>query len=563
MDDLLIRNATIYDGTGSKPFEGSVTVSGGVITSVSKDGASGATAHRVIDATGQMLTPGFVDIHTHYDGQVCWDKELSPSCWHGVTTAIMGNCGVGFAPVRPGSEDKLIELMESVEDIPGTALHEGIHWGWESFAEYLDSIDTPYAMDIGTQVPHVAIRHYVMGERCYDDATGDDMIAMKEITSQALQAGALGFSTSRFFGHVDKQGNPVPGTYASAEEMQTIGEAFSDSPNVTMELISDTIEDPEELQWIEHIARTTGCTMTPVVQPDMKEIWKLSERLKADGFSLRPQVGARPASILMMLGSTINPLMQYEPYWEIMGLSPADQRLKLADPAFRERMRAAEPNHPEHPVADRFMNDHEHQYIVDDELSYEPGPEDSIAAISAANDVKPIEVIMDALAKGNFVLVFFGKYDGDLSPQKSMIENPSSVFGLSDGGAHCGLLVDAGMPTYMMSYFARDRVRGECLPLELVVHKLTQDTAQVYGLNDRGVIAPGYKADLNIIDYDRLKLRSPEISQDLPAGGQRLIQKADGYIMTIKAGVVTYELGEHTGAMPGHLLRTGMPSPTI
>jgi len=492
---------------------------------------------------------------------VCWDKQVTPSSWHGVTSIVMGNCGVGFAPVKPGTEDELVALMESVEDIPGTALHEGIPWGWETFEEYLDSIDTPYTVDVGTQVPHVAIRHYVMGERCYDDATPEDMEAMRAITRRALESGALGFSTSRFYGHLDKAGNLVPGTRASAEEMKTIGRAFEGLDYGTMEFVSDSLSDPEELAWIEHITRTTGCTVTPLVTAGPAPIWPLAEKLHQEGFRLRPQVGARPASILMTLDGTINPMRQFPAYREIHELPLEERRARLKNPEFRARVLAEEPMLPANPDAVRFLTDHKRQYVMDEALSYEPGPEDTVAAIARVRGLHPREVIMDVLAEGRPLLILFGRYEGDLEGQRQVIEHPQSVFGLSDGGAHCGVLVDASVTTYMLSYFTRDRVRGPKLPLEFVVHKLTQDSAQVYGLRDRGVIAPGYVADLNLIDYAALKLHPPEMAYDLPAGGKRLVQKADGYRLTVKSGEVTYENGAPTGAMPGRLLRGSRPAP--
>ncbi len=561
MHDLIIRNATIVDGTGKPAFTGDVVVDGDRITTVTAVGESPAEAHRIVDADGDLLTPGFVDIHTHYDGQVCWDKKVTPSSWHGVTSIVMGNCGVGFAPVKPGTEDELVALMESVEDIPGTALHEGIPWGWETFEEYLDSIDTPYTVDVGTQVPHVAIRHYVMGERCYDDATAEDMEAMRGITRSALEAGALGFSTSRFYGHLDKAGNLVPGTRASAEEMKTIGAAFDGLTHGTMEFVSDSLNDPEELAWIEHITRETGCTVTPLVTAGPGPVWDLAEKLDAEGFKLRPQVGARPASILMTLDGTINPMRQFPSYREIQHLPLAEQQALLKDPTFRAKILADEPQLPKNRDAVRFLTDHAHQYIMDDALSYEPGLEDTVAAVAERDGLDPREVMMDVLASGRPLLILFGRYEGDLEGQRKVIEHPQSVFGLSDGGAHCGVLVDASVPTYMLSYFTRDRVRGPRLPLEFVVHKLTQDSAEVYGLEDRGVIAPGYLADLNLIDYEALKLHQPEMVYDLPAGGKRLVQTAEGYRMTIKSGEVTYENGEATGAMPGRLLRGNQAAP--
>jgi N-acyl-D-aspartate/D-glutamate deacylase len=555
MHDLVIRNANIVDGTGTPAFSGSVAIDAGKISEVATD--STLQARRVINAQGDLLTPGFVDIHTHYDGQVCWDKQVTPSCWHGVTTVVMGNCGVGFAPVRPGTEDELVALMESVEDIPGTALHDGIPWGWESFGEYLDTIDTPYSLDVGAQVPHVAIRHYVMGERCYDDATPDDMAEMKRITRESLEAGALGFSTSRFYGHLDKAGNLVPGTNASAEEMLAIGSAFDGLSHGTIEIISDWLNDPEELSWIEQIARTTGRPLTTLVGAGESRIWGLAAKLDADGFNLRPQVGARPASILMTLEGTINPMRQFPAYREIHHLPLAERQARLKDPAFRERVLTEAPILPRNKDAVRMMTDHEHIYVMDADLSYEPSAEDSLAALAGARGVTPVEVMMDTMATGTPLLVLFGNYPGDLEAQRRVIENPLSVFGLSDGGAHCGVLVDASVPTYMLTYFSRDRHRGPQLPVEFVVHKMTQDTARVYDLNDRGVIAAGYKADLNLIDYDALKLHSPKMVYDLPGGGKRLVQQADGYRATICAGEVTYENGEHTGAMPGRLVRGG------
>ena len=561
MHDLVIRNATIVDGTGSEAVSGDVIVDAGKIVEVAPRGAGSVSARRVIEANGDLLTPGFVDIHTHYDGQVCWDKQLTPSSWHGVTSLVMGNCGVGFAPVRPGTEGELVSLMESVEDIPGTALHEGIPWGWETFAEYLDSIDTPYTVDVGTQMPHVAIRHYVMGARCYDDATPADMDEMRSITRAGLEAGALGFSTSRFYGHVDKAGKLVPGTRAAAEEIHTIGRAFEGLSHGTMEFVSDSLNESTELAWIEHIIRTTGCTVTPLAGAGRGPLWDLADKLNAEGFNLRPQVGARPASILMTLDGTINPMRQFPAYREVHELPLAERQARLRDPVFRRRVLTEEPILPRNPDAVRFMTDHDRQYVLDTALSYEPGPEDTIAAIARARGVHVREVMMDTLAAGDPILILFGNYPGDLEGQRAAIEHPHSVFGLSDGGAHCGVLVDAGVPTYMLSYFTRDRQRGPLLGLEFVVHKLTQDCARVYGLYDRGVIAPGYRADFNLIDYDGLKIQPPEMVYDLPAGGKRLIQKAEGYRKTINSGVVTYQNGEATGAMPGRLIRGSQPAP--
>ncbi len=561
MHDLVIRNATIVDGTGGEQRSGDVVVDAGKITAVGAPGTAPSRAGRVVEANGDLLTPGFVDIHTHYDGQVCWDKEVTPSSWHGVTTVVMGNCGVGFAPVKPGTEDELVALMESVEDIPGTALHEGLPWGWETFSEYLDAIDTAYAVDVGTQVPHVAIRHYVMGERCYEDATPDDLVAMQAITRDALRAGALGFTTSRFYGHVDRSGRLVPGTRASGEEMRALAGAFKDLGHGTMEFVSDSLNDAEELAWIERITRDIGCTVTPLAGPGARNLWSLAEALNAEGLQLRPQVGARPASILMTLDGTINPMRQFPAYREIHGLPLRDRIAQLRNPTFRQRVLTEAPILPANADASKFITDHEQMFVMDAALSYEPGPHDSVGAIARARGVDPREVMMDTLADGIPLLVLFGGYPGDLEAQRRAIEHPNSVFGLSDGGAHCGVLVDASVPTYMLSYFSRDRTRGPRMQLEFVVHKLTQDAAQVYGLRDRGVIAPGYRADFNLIDYDALQLQPPEMVYDLPAGGKRLVQRAAGYRATLQSGEVTYQDGEHTGALPGRLLRGAQSAP--
>ncbi|MAO74524.1 MAG: amidohydrolase [Acidimicrobiaceae bacterium] len=553
--ELVIRNGTVIDGTGSAGFTADVAVSEGQIVAV---GDVPGVGKKEIDATGQIVTPGFVDIHTHFDGQVCWDKEVTPSSWHGVTTIVMGNCGVGFAPVRPGTENELVELMESVEDIPGTALHEGIPWGWQTFAEYLDVIDTPYAIDVAAQAPHVAIRHFVMGERCYDDATAEDMQEMSRITKEALEAGAVGFSTSRFYGHRDKAGNLVPGTNASSDEMIAIAEAFSHVDHGAIEIISDHLKNEDELAWIEHMARTTGRPLTTLVTPETgEEIWLLAERLQGEGIEIRPQAGARLASILMTLEGTVNPMRQFPSYDSIRHLPLEEQKKALRSDEFRQQVLADEPKIARDKDTNKMISSWERMFVLPEDLSYEPGYEDSLAGLAAQRGVSVREALMDAMAQGRPILYLFGDYDYTVQPQFDFIGRKQSVFGLSDGGAHVGVLCDASVPTYMLAYGTRDRSKGPQLPLEFVVHKMTQDTAQVYGFVDRGVIAKGYKADINIIDYENVRLHDPEMVYDLPSGGKRLVQKADGYTATICDGVVTYENGVHTGQMPGRLVRGG------
>lgn len=553
--DLIIRNGLIVDGTGEKAYEGDVAISDGRIVEV---GDVSGVADREIDAGGQLVTPGFVDIHTHFDGQVCWDKEVTPSSWHGVTTIVMGNCGVGFAPVRPGTENQLVELMESVEDIPGTALHEGIPWGWETFAEYLDVIDTPYSIDIAAQAPHVAIRHFVMEERCYDDATAEDMQEMSRITKEALQAGAVGFSTSRFYGHRDKAGNLVPGTNATSDEMLAIADAFTHVDHGAIEIISDHLRNDDELDWIEHVARITRRPLTTLVTPDSGEgIWELASRLRGEGIEIRPQAGARLASVLMTLEGTINPMRQFPSYDSIKNLPVDEQRRILRTDEFRTRVINDEPKVARDKDTNKMISSWARMFVLPEDLSYEPGYEESLEGVANSQGISVREALMDAMAADRPILYLFGNYDYTVQPQFDFIAREDSVFGLSDGGAHVGVLCDASVPTYMLAYGTRDRTKGPQLPLEFVVHKMTQDTALVYGFSDRGVIAEGYKADINIIDYAKLRLHDPEMVFDLPAGGKRLVQKADGYTATVCSGVVTYENGVHTGEKPGRLVRGG------
>ena len=554
MDDLHILDGFVVDGTGAPGRPAGIAVNDGRITAV---GDVSGPARRSVNADGALVTPGFVDIHTHFDGQVCWDKQVTPSSWHGVTTVVFGNCGVGFAPVRPGTESELIALMEAVEDIPGSALHEGIPWGWESFGEYLDVIDTPYSVDIGAQIPHVALRYYVMGDRCYDDAHADDIARMADLTRGALAAGAMGFSTSRFYGHRNKQGQVVPGTHAGADEIVAIAEALRDGGHGTMEIISDHMDEPAELAWIEAVARIIGRPITLLSgDPVDSSLWQLADRVAADGVEIRPQVGARPASVLMTLEGTLNPLRQFPSYTAIKDLSIAEQQVALRDPAFRATLLADDRKVHRYADTNAILSTWHRMYVLPADLSYEPTYADSLAGLAEAQGVDVREVLMDVMADGRPILFLFGIYPDHLDEQVKAIEHPQSVFGLSDGGAHCGVLCDASVPTYMLAYMTRDRPRGT-MALEHVVHKMTQDTARLYGMRDRGVLAPGYRADVNVIDYDGLRLHDPEMVHDLPAGGKRIIQRATGYRATVCAGEVTYVDGEHTGAFPGRLVRGG------
>ena len=382
MDDLHILDGFVVDGTGAPGRPAGIAVNDGRITAVGDVSRTGTT---VVDADGALVTPGFVDIHTHFDGQVCWDKQVTPSSWHGVTTVVFGNCGVGFAPVRPGTESELIALMEAVEDIPGSALHEGIPWGWESFGEYLDVIDTPYSVDIGAQIPHVALRYYVMGDRCYDDARADDIARMADLTRGALAAGAMGFSTSRFYGHRNKQGQVVPGTHAGADEIVAIAEALRDGGHGTMEIISDHMDEPAELAWIEAVARIIGRPITLLSgDPVDSSLWQLADRVAAEGLEIRPQVGARPASVLMTLEGTLNPLRQFPSYTAIKDLSIAEQQVALRDPAFRATLLADDRKVHRYADTNAILSTWHRMYVLPADLSYEPTYADSLAGLAEA-----------------------------------------------------------------------------------------------------------------------------------------------------------------------------------
>ena len=563
MHDLVVRGATVVDGTGAPATTADVAVDDGLITSA--DGRAGA-ARREIDGDGLLLTPGWVDIHTHYDGQVSWDSELSPSSWHGITTVVMGNCGVGFAPVRPGSESFLIELMEGVEDIPGTALHEGIDWQWETFADYLDVVErTPRALDVVAQVPHAAVRAYVMGERAHDEATDDDIAAMAKIAEEALSAGAAGFTTSRTILHRSKHGF-VPGTSAAPDELRAIGEAIRRAGHGVFEIVSDNGAEEPERSWMVDVARLTGGTVTyalaqtPWNPTGYRDALADAEALAADGLQIVPQVSCRPTGMLFGLQSSLHPFITHPTYVALAGLPLPERVARLRQPAVRAALLAEEPGATD-PVALALMSRWDEMFPLGDPPDYEPAPSTSVGAVAAREGRSPQEVVLDwLLANDGRALVFapLASYvDRDHEAIREMMTHPRTVLGLSDGGAHCGLICDASMPTYLLTHWVRDRSRGARLPLEQAVHLQTGRTAEVFGLTDRGIIAPGKRADLNLIDLDGLRLHAPEMVFDLPAGGRRLVQHVDGYRYTVVAGEVTFEDGQATGARPGGLVRMG------
>jgi N-acyl-D-aspartate/D-glutamate deacylase len=562
MHDVVIRAGTVVDGTGTPARTADVAIDDGRVTEVGRvDGA----ARRDIDAAGLVVAPGWVDIHTHYDGQVTWDPELTPSSWHGVTTVVMGNCGVGFAPVRPGQEPFLIELMEGVEDIPGTALHEGIDWRWESFGEYLDALDrTPRAIDVAAQVPHAALRAYVMGERAHDDEpTADDIAEMARLAREALEAGAAGVTTSRTILHRSKHGL-VPGTNAPPDELVALGAALGEAGHGVFQLVSDSQGGEPDRAWLTQIARDTGRTVTyalaqaPYAPEAYRDALADSERLAADGLQVVPQVSDRPTGMLFGLQSSLHPFITHPTYRSLADLPLAARVATLRDPEVRSRLLGEEMG-TANPIARGLMSRWDQIFPLGDPPDYEPPSSASVAAVAAREARRPDEVVLDWLLEREGTALLFAPLASyvhhDHEAIREMMTHPRTVLGLSDGGAHCGLICDASMPTYLLTHWVRDRSRGERIPLEQAVHLQTARTASVYGMHDRGTLAPGMRADVNLIDLGALALHAPQMVFDLPAGGRRLVQRADGYRMTLVAGEPTFVDGEPTGARPGGLVR--------
>ncbi len=570
MHDLVIRGGTLVDGTGAPPRTGDLAIDGDRIASV---GDRVGPGRREIDARGLLVAPGWVDIHTHYDGQVTWDPYLTPSSWHGVTTVVMGNCGVGFAPARPDRHGWLIGLMEGVEDIPGTALAEGIRWSWESFPEYLDALaGMPRALDVGTQVPHGAVRAYVMGERGAKNgaATAEDIAGMAAIVREGLAAGALGFSTSRTMLHRAVDGEPVPGTFAGEDELLGIGRAMGEIGRGVFEMAADLAPEEPELAWMEKLSRETGRPVSfALLQNDLdpgqwRRLLQATERAAARGARLTGQVSARPTGLLLGWQGTIHPFSAHQAYRAIAHL-PLDERVRaLRDPALRRRILDEQVEYDNGLVA-FICTAFTKLFPLGDPPDYEPAPEASVAAIAAREGRTPAEVAYDLLLQRDgrelLYLPLLNYANFDFAPLREMLLHPHTVFSLSDGGAHCGVICDASMPTFLLTHWARDRRRGERLPLEYLVHRQTRHTAALYGLDDRGVLAPGMLADVNVIDHERLALRPPEMVFDLPANGRRLVQRAIGYRATVKSGQVIFQDGEPTGALPGKLVRGPQPAP--
>ena len=574
MHDLVIKGGTIIDGSGAEPFEGDVAIDDGIVSEL---GSVSGGGREEIDAKGKLVTPGFVDIHTHYDGQATWDELLTPTSWHGVTTAVMGNCGVGFAPVRPGKQEYLIGLMEGVEDIPGTALHEGIDWQWETFPEYLDALEKkPRVLDLGTQVPHGAVRAYVMGDRGAknEPANKQDIEEMAAIVKEGIRAGALGFSMSRTIVHRAIDGEVVPGTHAAEDEIFGIARTLGELGEGIVELApagvqgEDMAAPEKEIDWMGRLSGEIGRPVSfALVQHDVapehwRELLSLCDKAGQQlGATLRPQVAARPNTLLIG-HQTFTPFTFRPTATKLLEL-PFEQRIaELRKPEVREQILSEDSHYPVPQLAtvvDMINNGLDKIFRLGDPPDYEPPPEQSCKAQAARMGVDPYALLYDWLleldGKQLLMLTLLNYSDLTLDPVREMLLHPRSAFGLADGGAHCGAICDASMTTSLLSHWARDRSRGEQLPIEFCVRKMTRDTADLYGLHDRGILTAGMKGDANVIDFDRLALEIPVMANDLPAGAGRLIQRARGYEATIVSGQVTFREGEPTGALPGRLVR--------
>jgi N-acyl-D-aspartate/D-glutamate deacylase len=556
-----------------------VAVAEGKIVEVGK---LGGAAKRTVDADGLVVTPGFVDIHTHYDAQATWDPHLTPSGWHGVTTAVCGNCGVGFAPARPDERDFLIGLMEGVEDIPGAALSAGIRWDWETFPQFLDALDrSPKALDIGTQVPHGSVRAYVMGERGArnEPATAEDTAAMAAIVREGILAGALGFSTSRTIMHKAVNGEPVPGTFAGEDELFGIGRAMGELGRGVFELAGagaageDIIGTKKEMDWMRRLSAEIGRPITfALLQVDLapdlwRELFELSEQAAAEGAQIMPQVAGRPFGLLIGHQTDFNIFSGRPSYQQALaGLSLEERVARLKDPELRRRI-LADKVESQDPLEAYVYSAFHKVFELGDPPNYEPTADQSVAAMAQREGRTPDEVLYDLLLRndGRELLFFplFNYSEMSCDSLYEMIHHPQAVLGLGDGGAHCGVICDASIQTFMLTHWVRDRTRGRRIPIELAVRRMSADTARLYGLNDRGIVAPGMKADLNLIDMEELRLEQPRMAYDLPGGARRLLQRARGYKLTLVSGEAIMVDGQATEARPGRLVRGEQPAPTV
>ena len=583
MFDLVIRGGTVVDGTGADPFPADVAIDGDRIVAVGPNLSEG---NKEIDATGKIVTPGWVDIHTHYDGQVSWDSDMAPSSIHGVTTAVLGSCGVGFAPVRPADHDRLIKLMEGVEDIPGSALSEGIRWGWESFPEYMDVIDAiPHTIDLCTQVPHDALRVYVMGDRALaeEPATDADIAAMQRLLGEALDAGAFGFSTGRSDNHRSAEGLPTPASEAHENELVGLASVFAGRAHGVVQFVNDfdVLAGDEhferEFGLVEAMARASGgrplslSLMQRDQSPDQWR-WVLDhvDRLRSEDLPVHVQCAPRGIGVLLGLDATFHPFIGFPSYKAISELPLEERVARMRDPAFKAQLltESSEPMAGDGssipPLADMLLKAIEwiawRVFTLGAQPDYEPDMTTSIGARAAADGRGALDAIYDALLEDDgAALLYFPIYnytEGSLENVRTMMNHPAALPGLSDGGAHVGTICDASFPTFLLTWWVRDRPEGR-IPLAEAVHRQTLKTARFVGLADRGAIAPGLRADLNVIDLDGLSLSPPTLIADLPAGGKRLMQYATGYTATLVAGEVIARDGQLTGAMPGRVVRSG------
>jgi N-acyl-D-aspartate/D-glutamate deacylase len=571
MHDIVIRGGTIIDGTGKAGFTGDLSIAGERIVEV---GGRHAPARREIDANGLLVTPGWVDVHTHYDGQAIWDPLLAPSCWHGVSTVIFGNCGVGFAPVRAEHRAALMDLMEGVEEIPGVVLTNGLTWEWETFPEFMDALERrPRAIDIGAQIAHHPLRVYVMGDRAIrlETATADDIAAMRRLTIEALRAGAFGFTTSRTDSHKTPVGDMVPSRYAAIEELLGIGSALGAVQAGAFGMNSDFDDEEEEIAWITRLAKETGRPAWFLLTDRYEdgERWRrllgAVHAARAQGVPLTAQIAGRPIGVMLGIGTALNPFSVRPSYRELDGLSIPQQRERLRDPLLRRRILSERPSEEEVARLAQFRQlittRWDKFFVMGEPPDYEPPEEMSTAAIAAREGRAPEEVAYDYPTEAENRYLFFPIVNytvGDHEPIREMLLSSGTLLGLSDGGAHCASIVDAGVPSYMLVHWARDRARGPRLPLEYLIKRQTSETADFFGLSDRGRLAPGLRGDVNLIDFDGLRLHQPELVNDLPANGRRFVQRVDGYEATLVAGTPIFERGQHTGALPGRLVRAGV-----
>ncbi len=571
MADVLIRGGTVVDGTGAPARTADVAITDGVVTEVGR--ISDASARRTIDADGLLVTPGFVDIHAHYDGQASWGERMIPSSWHGVTTVVAGNCGVGFAPVHPADHERLIQLMEGVEDIPGTVLHEGLTWQWESFGEFVDALASrPFDVDVAVQVPHGALRLHVMGERGArrEPATPDDIDAMAKLARAGIEAGALGFTTSRTMNHRASTGEFTPTLNAEADELVGIANAIGATGKGVLQVVSDFVDVDGEFGIFRRMAAESGrplsFSLVQVRGDTYKHQLELLARANADGVAMRAQVAPRAVGLILGLQCTLHPLLRNRVYREIAGLPLAEKVATMRDPQFKARVLAEQQGERDDGrIGGGLITAFSRMYPLGDPPDYEPDASTSIAAQAQRSGRDPLDLAYDLLLEGNghafLYLPSLNWADGNLDAVGEMLAAPHTVVGLADGGAHVGTICDASFPTTLLALWTRDRDHGR-LDLPFAIERHTRATARAVGLLDRGVLAPGYRADVNVIDYEHLTARRPEIVHDLPAGGRRLVQAADGYVATIARGEVTYENGIATDALPGRLIRGPQSAPT-